>query len=196
MNRIFELIRILSKKAYNKYIMISFMTTMYLMENNFFGKGYIKKIIPDFKMLDMNFFNTPYEITSYLINIGEFGRDKYLYLLSIDVILIIVLCILQATLIRKLLKGIEKIERYEWLVILPFLRSGADFIETLSYMTLTKLFPIYPKLLLYTGTIFTSVKWIFMAAIIIVIIGLLALNIKNLIKEKKQNILNRMQVKI
>jgi len=191
MNRIFELIRILSKKAYNKYIMISFMTTMYLMENNFFGKGYIKKIIPDFKMLDMNFFNTPNEITSYLINIGGFGRDKYLYLLSIDLVLIIVLCVLQSTLIRKLLKGIDKVQRFEWLVILPLLRSGADLLETLSYMTLTKVFPSAPKILLYTGTIFTTVKWIFMAAIVIVLIGLIGLNINNLIREKKHNILSR-----
>ncbi len=191
MNRIFELIRILSKKAYNKYIMISFMTTMYLMENNFFGKGYIKKIIPDFKMLDMNFFNTPYEITSYLINIGGFGRDKYLYLLSIDLVLIIVLCVLQSTLIRKLLKGIDKVQRFEWLVILPLLRSGADLLETLSYMTLTKVFPSAPKILLYTGTIFTTVKWIFMATIVIVLIGLIGLNINNLIREKKHNILSR-----
>ena len=191
MNRIFELIRILSKKAYNKYIMISFMTTMYLMENNFFGKGYIKKIIPDFKMLDMNFFNTPYEITSYLINIGGFGRDKYLYLLSIDLVLIIVLCVLQSTLIRKLLKGIDKVQRFEWLVILPLLRSGADLLETLSYMTLTKVFPSAPKILLYTGTIFTTVKWMFMAAIVIVLIGLIGLNINNLIREKKHNILSR-----
>jgi len=191
MNRIFELIRILSKKAYNKYIMISFMTTMYLMENNFFGKGYIKKIIPDFKMLDMNFFNTPYEITSYLINIGGFGRDKYLYLLSIDLVLIIVLCVLQSTLIRKLLKGIDKVQRFEWLVILPLLRSGADLLETLSYMTLTKVFPSAPKILLYTETIFTTVKWIFMATIVIVLIGLIGLNINNLIREKKHNILSR-----
>ena len=186
MKKIFELIRFLSKKAYNKYIMISFMSTMFLMENNIFGKGYIKKVIPDFRMLDMNFFNTPVEVTTYLINIGEFGRSKYIYLLFIDLILIIVLCVLQATLIRKLLKGIEKVERYEWLVIIPFLRSAADFVETLSYMTLTKLFPSTPKFLLQIGTVFTTVKWIFMAAIVVVILGLLALNIKNLIKEKKR----------
>jgi hypothetical protein len=191
MKKIFELARILSKKTYNKYIMISFMTTMFLMENNLFGKGYIKKIIPDFKMLDMNYLNTPGEITSYLVNIGELGRDKYLYLLSIDLVLIIVLCVLQSTLIRKLLKGIEKIDKYEWLIVLPFLRSGADFFETLSYMTLTKVFPSAPKILLYTGTIFTTVKWIFMAAIVIVIIGLLGLNIRNLIREKKHSILSR-----
>jgi len=139
----------------------------------------------------MNFFNTPYEITSYLINIGGFGRDKYLYLLSIDLVLIIVLCVLQSTLIRKLLKGIDKVQRFEWLVILPLLRSGADLLETLSYMTLTKVFPSAPKILLYTGTIFTTVKWIFMATIVIVLIGLIGLNINNLIREKKHNILSR-----
>lgn len=185
MKKIFELVRILSKKTYNKYIMISFMMTMFLMENNLFGKGYIKKIITDFRMLDMNYLNTPREITTYLTFIGEFGRSKYLYLLSIDLILIIVLCVIQSTLIMKFLKRIEKVERYEWLVMLPILRSGADLLETLSYMTLTKVFPSAPKILLYTGTIFTTVKWIFMAAIVIVILGLLVLNLKEFIKEKK-----------
>ena len=85
----------------------------------------------------------------------------------------------------KLLKRIEKVERYEWLVMLPILRSGADLLETLSYMPLTKVFPSAPKIILYTGTIFTTVKWIFMAAIVIVILGLLVLNLKEVIKEKK-----------
>jgi len=157
---------------------------MFLMENNLFGKGYIKKIIPDFKMLDMNYLNTPGEITSYLTAIGEFGRSKYLYLLSIDLILIIVLCVLQSTLIMKLLKGIARREQFQWLVTLPFLRSGADLFETLSYMILVKKFPETSNFALYTGSIFTTIKWVFMAATLLALVILIFINIRNTLRER------------
>jgi len=184
MSKLYLLVKELSKKAYNKYIMFSFMGTMFLMENGIFGKGYFKKVKPDFEMIDMNFFNSPEEILYYLINLGKFGRSNYFYLLVIDLILLVVLCVLQSTLIMKLLKGIARREQFQWLVTLPFLRSGADLFETLSYMILVKKFPETSNFALYTGSIFTTIKWVFMAATLLALVILIFINIRNTLRER------------
>ena len=96
MNKIINMIKILSEKKLRKFVSMAFFVSIFLMENSFFGKSFFKKITGE-SMLDMNFINSPAFIHNYLSIIGAAGRELYLRLLSLDYILIISFFFLQAT---------------------------------------------------------------------------------------------------
>lgn len=82
------------------------------------------------------------------------------------------------------------VKKYEWLILLPLSRSIADLVETISYISLVKIFPNGAKFLVYTASVFTSVKWFFMFATLLTLIVLLGLNLFKVLKEKEIKIFN------
>jgi len=190
MEKLIEWIKILSQKAYTKYIMISFMFTMFLMENSIFGKGYLQKIIPNFKMLDMNFYNRPEQIVEFINSLGKAGRSGYFNLLIIDLLLIAVLFLFQSTLLTKSLKEVNRLDLAKIVIALPLIRAIADLFETISLMSIIKLLPNTSSIPVYITTIFTPIKWIFMILSLSCLVVLLVMKVSKKLKEKNIELLN------
>lgn len=189
MKKFFKGIQFLSQKTYNKFVIMAFIANIILMENETFGKMHIEKVIPGFKMIDMNFYNSIASMQSYLTDLGEYGRNMYLLLLRFDLLLTVTFFLLQATLLTRLLSGIGQQERFQWIIILPLIRSIADLFETVSFIIATA---NYPKLLMTAfkvAQIATPIKWIFLWTTLIILFFLIGLNIVNVIKIKKKVLL-------
>lgn len=187
MEKITGLIKKLSEKKYNKFVIIGFFISVFLIENSFFGKGYLENIVANFKMADMNFFNSVDSLIHYLESLGEVGRRGYLTLLSFDFILIVSFFLLQATLIIKLLRGLDQVEKFKWLIVIPFLRSVFDFIETVSLFTATKKFPDPAIIALKISCIATPMKWISMFTGLTLLVTLILINLLRIIQRKSNS---------
>lgn len=183
MKKLMQMVRFLSQKAYNKYVIMAFIGTMFIMENNFFGKMYIQKNIPDFEMIDMNFYNSINGIVQYLIELGTFGRNSYLTLLWIDLLLAVTFFLLQATLLTRLLHAIGKRD-FQWIIVLPLLRSIADLFENISLMIAIINFTAPVTWVLHIARIATPIKWIFMYITIPILLLLIVLNIMKICRKK------------
>jgi hypothetical protein len=132
----------------------------------------------------MNFYNSIDGIMQYLTNLGTFGRNGYLTMGWIDLLLVVTFFLLQATLLTRLLKGIDKREQFQWVIILPLFRSVADFFETISLMTAAINFPTPVIVALHIARIATPIKWIFMWMTIAVLLALIVLNLVKLLCKK------------
>src|SRR6056297_900580 len=166
------------------WIMAFFFSSMFLIENKWFGKGHLNAITEGAGMLDMNFFNPPSEIFNYLQIIGQPGREAYLILLLLDFCIIASLFLLQSTFIIRLLRRLSLYESYEWLLVLQIIRAVADIVETVIMIVNTSIYPTVVKPLMMITTTATVVKWISFWAVIGVMLSLLALNLSKMLKEK------------
>ena len=166
------------------WIMAFFFSSMFLIENKWFGKGHLNAITEGAGMLDMNFFNPPAEIFNYLQIIGEPGREAYLILLLMDFCIIASLFLLQSTFIIRFLRRLSLYESYEWLLVLPLFRAVADIVETVIMIVNTSIYPTVVKPLMIITTTVTVVKWISFWVVIGVMVSLLFLNLVKMMRKK------------
>jgi len=166
------------------WIMAFFFSSMFLIENKWFGKGHLNAITGNAGMLDMNFFNSPAEIFNYLQLIGEPGREAYLLLLLLDFCVIAALFLLQSTFIIRFLRRLSLYESYEWLLVLPLIRAVADIVETVVMIVNTSIYPTVFKPLMMITSSATVVKWISFWVVIGVMLSLLALNLIKMLRKK------------
>lgn len=113
-----EIVKKLSEKKYFKWVMFGFISSVILIENQWFGQEYLRKITGGVGMIDMNFFNSPGDIFNYLTGIGVAGRNVYLRLLGLDFLLIISFFIFTAVIIYRLINSINLSGNYTWLIFL------------------------------------------------------------------------------
>lgn len=159
MNKITKLIKRLSQKKYIKLIYLSFISSMFLIKNPFFGEGRFKEITNGVKLIHSNFYNSYEDILKFFATIGLNGLKSYTNLLLIDFIVIISSFLFQSILIRRLLSIIKKEEKLKILLILPLAKSLVDIIENLALILSLKCPNV--TFLISIAQIAIPIKWIF-----------------------------------
>jgi hypothetical protein len=132
------------------------------------GKG---GIVP----LDLMFLATPDKIFGMIVEYGEFGRPFYRNVeLTVDIVYPIVYLFFFGLLISWLFqRGFSPASPARKLNIMPLGAWFFDLVENIVIVTLLALFPSQPAALAWILTIFTTIKWFFAgASILLVIVGL------------------------
>lgn len=184
-NMILKYVQIISLQKNFKWIVMFFFVSMFLIDNPWFGQKHMEAITGGVGMIDMNWFNSPNEIIDYLRTIGDQGRRAYMLVLCMDCILIASLFSFSGSLIYRSLKSIGISESYAWLIYIPFLRAVFDILETLALMLNTLLYPKANYFFISLASVSTPFKWIFMVAMLAIILILLGVRNYKKIKSNK-----------
>lgn len=178
-------IKTLSSKKYFKWVFVLFILSIILIENKWFGQAHFKEVSGGLQMIDMNFYNSAETIDQYLTTLGEKGRSAYQLLLYLDFGLIATLFLFLSTKIYRLLDKTGLLQKFNWLLLLPFARSVFDIIETSAMLANTTIFPNDWLPLLYLAEISTPLKWGFLFATVIASLSLMIFNLVNQLKTKQ-----------
>lgn len=188
MKKIIQILNKLSTKKYNKYIMGAFFISSFLIKNDFFGQGHLAEITGGLRMIDMKFFNTSNQIIIYLQSLRQTGRESYLLLLGLDMLLIVSFFLMQGTLAIKLLRGVNAVDEYQWIVFIPLAQSVMDAFENFAMMVNTIIYPAQVSPALTIAKYATPAKWVFMWLNVSILVYLILLNIvarfKQLVKSQ------------
>lgn len=178
-------VRKISGKKNFKWIVLAFIISMFLIDNPWFGQKHFEAITGGIGMIDMNWFNSPSAILDYLRTIGDNGRHAYRILLGLDSLLIISMFSFSASLIYRSLKSIGISESYVWLIYVPFFRAVFDAIETFAMMINTFIYPGSSAVIISLASVATPLKWIFMVAMLGIILILLGIrNYRKFVSKK------------
>lgn len=112
-------------------------------------------------MLDMNYFGYSWQLVYGMLDtIGLAGRQIYAKLLGLDFIFAIVFMLFQSLMLTALLKRAQVQGTLRLLNLLPFLRSGLDFIENGFILTIILNYPLQMPLAVELSSAVTVLKFI------------------------------------
>jgi hypothetical protein len=169
-----------------KYVALFFYISLFLKYNSIFGVGKISKSIESFSLIDSHFFNSISEISTSFEILTAADRNTYLFIFGFDMLFLIGLFLLQGILFIKMLNAIGADKKYEWLILIPLLRSIFDFIENISFMLISIQYPEQNLFIIHTAALTTPVKWLLLWLSIAVLTILLFINIRNKIHKKME----------
>ena len=141
-----------------------------------FTPKYIKQISENTKLLDSRFSYSVDTVEQSFANYGELGRNIYIKFQLLDLIYPIFYSLLLASLLFRLFTK-SKFNPYLFAIFAGIF----DYIENLFIFLMNISFPDISKILIYSGSFFTSLKWSF---IIISVIIIIAGSINILIKKR------------
>ena len=131
--------------------------------------------------LDLQFFYTPAKAYEMIASYGEYTRAFYRNIeLTLDIIYPIVYTLFFSLLITWLFKkGFPENSSMHRLNIIPFGGWSFDMLENVGIVTMLSIYPSTPAALAWITSMFTTFKWLFAgASMILVVIGIIAV-IKN-----------------
>ncbi len=136
--------------------------------------------------LDLQFFYTPAKAYEIITAYGEYTRLFYRNIeLTIDIIYPIIYSLFFSLFITWLFKkGFDQNSSMQRLNVVPFGAWLFDLLENIGIVTMLSIYPSTPAALAWITTIFTTVKWLFAgASIVLVMIGIPAA-IRNAFRRK------------
>ncbi len=159
-----------------------------------FISGYILPLVqtkmangqPDVQMLDTVFFATPAQTFGMIEKYGELGRPLYrTSLLTVDILYPIVHFFFFGLLISGLYqRGFSGNSAMRKVNVLPLGAWLFDLLENLGIVALISVFPAQPAALATLVMVFTTLKWMFAAAGILLILTGFVMALKNGFKKQ------------
>lgn len=127
----------------------------------------------DIRPLDLYFSYSPDQAYDYLVALGEVGRSAYIGMaLSSDLVFPVVYAMaLSVALMLVLRKLSPPSGRLRYLCMFPFLIVIADWCENLCLAMATHAFPERADALVRSASLFTSLKWVFIALTILMLLA-------------------------
>lgn len=131
--------------------------------------------------IDLLLSYTPEKVYSMVDSYGEAGRAFYrVHELTIDILYPIVYTLLFAFLISWLFqRGFAPGSKMQQLNLVPVGAFILDMLENICIVTMLSVFPAQPAAVAWIGSVLTSVKWLFAAATIVLILTGLVMAVKN-----------------
>lgn len=127
----------------------------------------------DIRPLDLYFSYSPGQAYEYLVALGEEGRSAYISMaLTSDLVFPVVYAMaLSVVLMLVLRKLFPPSSRLRYLSLFPFLIVIADWCENLCLAMVTHAFPERADALVRSASLFTSLKWMFIALTILMLLA-------------------------
>lgn len=126
----------------------------------------------DIRPLDLYFSYSPGQAYEYLVALGVEGRSAYIGMaLTSDLVFPVVYALaLSAALVLVLRKLLPLSSRLRYLCLFPFLIVIADWCENLCLAMVARAFPERADALVRSASLFTSLKWMFIALTILMLL--------------------------
>ncbi len=171
--------------------LVVFIVTYYVINSDFIGIEYVKKLSNGTTIPDMFLFYTPTKIYSQLELLGEVGRNAYLTVNLIDFIFPLTYAMFFAISLTMTYTFIYPPEsKKHLLVLLPFFTLLADYGENICLRSITLNYPTPMMNIALIASILTPLKYaLFLGSAFLIIQG--NMKVTNKLFSKKQVTVNK-----
>lgn len=127
----------------------------------------------DIRPLDLYFSYSPDQAYEYLVALGEDGRSAYIGMaLTSDMVFPVVYAMALSVAFMLVLRKLHLPSgRLRYLCMFPFMIVIADWCENLGLAMVTRAFPERADVLVLSASVFTSLKWVFIALAILMLLA-------------------------